>query len=458
MREVTLSEVEEMVKEMSQGKAPGPDGFTIDFFQTCWSIIGKYLWEAVEEARYLSSILQAFNATFIALIPKEKESNTADKYRLISLCNVVYKIITKIIAKSLKPILQEIISPEQGGFVEGRQILDGIVVAHETIHSLQSSKKPGMLLKLDLSKAYDRINWNFLKAMLGAFGFDPSWINWIISLSSMTLFSILVNDSPSPTFNASWGLRQGDPLSPVPLYYSSGKPIGRFLQHSQREGLLKGLEISPRTEPLTHLQFVDDTLLLGKPTVQEARALKKALDIFLSTSGMQINLEKSHIFFFNTPTILQRKIFGILGFQRSSLPSRYLGVPVLEKASKNLGWQDLLTKLETRLNCWTHRFLTFPIRILLIKSVLMVMSVYLFSVLVAPKYIYQKTRALQRKFLWGGSKRERKWALVAWDKFCIPKSQGGLGLKYPQKLSQALATKIFWRWIKNPRILWAWVW
>jgi hypothetical protein len=118
----------------------------------------KDLWEAVEEARSSHSILRAFNATFIALIPKEKEANTADKYRPISLCNVVYKIITKIIAKSLKPILQEIISPEQGGFIEGRQILDGIIVSHETIHSLQSNKKPGMLLKLDLSKAYDRIN------------------------------------------------------------------------------------------------------------------------------------------------------------------------------------------------------------------------------------------------------------------------------------------------------------
>jgi hypothetical protein len=95
----------------------------------------------VEESRTSQTVLKAFNATFLALIPKEKEANSVDKYRPISLCNVVYKIITKIIANRLKPILQEIISPEQGGFVEGRKILDGIVVSHETIHSLQIWEK-----------------------------------------------------------------------------------------------------------------------------------------------------------------------------------------------------------------------------------------------------------------------------------------------------------------------------
>jgi hypothetical protein len=185
---------------------------------------------------------------------------------------------------------------------------------------------------------------------------------------------------------------------------------------------------------------------------------QEILDVFLSASGMQLNLDKSHIFFFNSPNILQLKISRILGFQRSSLPSRYLGAPLLEKDIRNLGWQELLTKLENRLNCWTHRFLTLPGRILLIKSVLMAMSVYLFSVLAAPEYIYQKIHSLQRNFLWGGPKRERKWALVAWEKMCKPKAQGGLGLKDPQRLSQALATNFFWRWIKNPTTLWARIW
>jgi hypothetical protein len=91
---------------------------------------------------------------------------------LIALCNVIYKLLTKVIARRLKPILPTIISPEKSGYVEGRQILDSVILAHEVIHSLQKTKTPGMLLKLDLSKAFDKINWEYMQAMLLAFGFD----------------------------------------------------------------------------------------------------------------------------------------------------------------------------------------------------------------------------------------------------------------------------------------------
>ena len=94
-----------MVKEMLEVKAPGPDGFASDFFQSRWNIIGKDIWEAMEESKNSQTILKAFNATFLDLIPNEKEANTANKYRPKSLCNVVYKIISKIITYRLKPIL-----------------------------------------------------------------------------------------------------------------------------------------------------------------------------------------------------------------------------------------------------------------------------------------------------------------------------------------------------------------
>lgn len=167
------------------------------------------------------------------------------------------------------------------------------------------------------------------------------------------------------------------------------------MKQNMREGHLKGLVISPQTNPLSYLQFVDDALLLGKPTVQEARAIKKTLDVFLSTSGMKLKIDKSIILFFNTPNIIQQRITKILGFQRSSLPSRYLRDPLLDKAPRNL----MLSKLENRLNSWTHRFLSLSGIILLIKLVLMVMLVYLFSVLATTVHIYQKIRSIQRNFL-----------------------------------------------------------
>ena len=131
----------------------------------------------MEDSSKSESVLRALNSTFLTLIPKESGTEDLSKLRPVSLCNVIYKIISKVIANRLKPRLPLIISLEQAGFVEGRQILDGIILVHETIHSLKATRTPGMLLKLDLSKAYDKLNWQFLAGILKAFGFAEEWYN-----------------------------------------------------------------------------------------------------------------------------------------------------------------------------------------------------------------------------------------------------------------------------------------
>eukprot|EP00253_Pinus_taeda_P032499 PITA_32499 len=128
-REISLEEVEEAVKDMPNDKALGPDGFTINFYKACWGIVETDVWEVVEDSRCSASILKSLNSTFLALIPKEEEANTLAKFRPISLCNVIYRIISKVIANRMKPILPGLISEEQPGYVEGRQILHNILLA-----------------------------------------------------------------------------------------------------------------------------------------------------------------------------------------------------------------------------------------------------------------------------------------------------------------------------------------
>jgi hypothetical protein len=166
-------------------------------------MIRTEVWEILEDARVTGKVLQAFNATFLALIPKEGQAHQAKQYKPIALCNVIYKLLMKVIARRLKLILPTIISPEQSGYVKGRQILDSIILAHEVIHSLQKTKMPGMLLKLDLSKAFDKLSWEYLRAMLLAFGFDQTWVDWILNLTSLAFFSLLVNGVPSQPFTPS---------------------------------------------------------------------------------------------------------------------------------------------------------------------------------------------------------------------------------------------------------------
>eukprot|EP00253_Pinus_taeda_P015037 PITA_15037 len=202
----------------------------------------KAVWQVAEESRSMRWMYPGLNATFIALIPKSEESNKPDKYRPIALCNIIYKIISKVVALRLKPVLPHIISPEQSGYVEGRQILDGIILTHEIIHSLKQSRKPGMLLKIDLSKAFDSISWEYMQKVLHAFGFDNAWIRWVRGLISSAFFSILINGIPTSTFQASRGIRQGDPLSPF-LFIIMAEGLGRCIKNAIHTQDLKGITL-----------------------------------------------------------------------------------------------------------------------------------------------------------------------------------------------------------------------
>ena len=145
------------------------------------------------------TVLKVLNTSFISLIPKQDNSQTPDRFRPIALCNVVYKIISKVVANRLKPLLPIIVSMEQSSYVEGRQILINIIQSHEVVHSLLRNMKASMIMQLDLAKAYDKLNWTYIRKVRLAFGFDHNWVRWVMSVVASSSFSILVNDSPSKT-------------------------------------------------------------------------------------------------------------------------------------------------------------------------------------------------------------------------------------------------------------------
>lgn len=169
MRLVTESEVLDTLTRIANNKALGLCDFIVYFFKRCWHFQGREIHDIVGESKSTISILQAFNSTFLALIPKENNVTSPGKYRPIPLCNIIYKIITKIIANRLKPLLPFLISLEQSSYVEGRKILDGIILSHETIQSLKTLRKLGMLLKMDISKAFDKLSRDYFESTLKAF-------------------------------------------------------------------------------------------------------------------------------------------------------------------------------------------------------------------------------------------------------------------------------------------------
>jgi len=173
---VIEEEISEVIKDMHNCKAPGPDGFNVNFFKACWNIVKQDILNVVEGYRISRTILKSLNTSFISLITKQDSALTAGKFGPIALGNVVYKIISKVLASRLKPLLPSLISGEQSGYVEGKQILNNIILAHETFHSQTSKKQAGMIIQLDIAKAYDKVNWIYIKRILVAFGFDHNWV------------------------------------------------------------------------------------------------------------------------------------------------------------------------------------------------------------------------------------------------------------------------------------------
>lgn len=331
--------------------------------------------------------------------------------------------------------------------------MDNILLAQEMIHTLHTRKTAGMMMQLDLSKAYDKVNWNYLEAILKDFGFDIQWIKWILALIKSTKFSILVNGSPANPFSPSQGIRQGDPLSPF-LFVILMEGLSRLICRAKEEGKIKGLQPLPSIPTTTRQQFVDDTMLHGSPTTKEALGFKKILKLFSEASSMEINLSKSTIFFFNTHLVVQKNLSRILGFRRGNLPLKYLGAPLIDKPWQKKHWEKILANMEKRCQHWTHRALNFAGRLVLTKEVLQAIPHYLLSILLAPKGVLQQMRVIQRSFVWSGNVEKKKWALVAWDKLCKSKNLGGLNLSDPSTINKACGAKLWWRWLKEPNIPW----
>eukprot|EP00253_Pinus_taeda_P035515 PITA_35515 len=457
MRKITMEEVEDIVRNMKRNKAPGPDGYTVEFFQAGWKFLAIEVLEVVEEARINQRIWPGINSTLLTLIPKTNQAEQADGFRPIALCNVIYKIVASIVAQRLKLILPSIISPEQTGFVEGRQILDGLVVAQEVLHTLKTKKEKGMLIKLDLSKAYDRLSWKYLERILKAFGFCDRWVNWVISIISTPNFSILLNGAPTITFNASRGLRQGDPLSPF-LFIIAAEGLGRYFRKEARERKIQGLRLWGNRTTVTHQQFVDDIMICCKATLKEVKRIKKILEIFMESSGMEVNNDKSRTFFFNTAEPIKNHLTRVMGYRIGDLPTKYLGT-MLDTSTLKIGnWKNIIEKIMKRLDNWTFRALNLAARVVLLKATIQAIPIYSLSVMAAPKGICNKLVEIYRKFLWGGPKQQKKWALCSWKSLTKPKEKGGLGLRDPWTLNQVLAAKLRWRWLQGGLDLWKEIW
>ena len=295
----TDDEISDAMFQIGPLKAPGPDGFPARFFQRNWGVVKDSVVAVVRDFFSTRCMPEGVNATSIVLIPKISNPTKKSDYRPITLCNVTYKVISKCLVNRMRPLLDDIISVEQSAFIPGRMITDNALVSFECLHYIKQEKDPTKSFcayKLDLSKAYDRVDWGFLEQVMQRLGFPQRWIDWIMACVTSVRYSVKLNGTLLDSFTPSQGLRQGDPLSPF-LFLFVADGLSAILKSRVQAGDIVPVKICRRAPGISHLLFADDTLLFFKASRDQAEQVKASLDLYSSATGQSLNYDKCSMFF-----------------------------------------------------------------------------------------------------------------------------------------------------------------
>ncbi|GJR12182.1 putative RNA-directed DNA polymerase, eukaryota, reverse transcriptase zinc-binding domain protein, partial [Tanacetum coccineum] len=342
----SLEEVKAVVWDCAGSKATGPDGFNFNFIKTFWELIKVDFWNCIQHFESTGEFANGCNPSFIVLIPKKPDPIGFSDYRPISLIGCVYKVISKLLASRLASVIGSIIGLNQSAFINGRQILDGCLIANEIIRMARMEDHKLLLFKVDFEKAFDSVNWNFLISIMRQMGFGEKWRNWIASCLSSSSISVLINGSPSKEFKMERGLRQGDPLSPF-LFLLVADALQVITVDACNKCIFKGVFIGDNGANVSLLQFADDALFFGEWSSLNASNLIRILKCFEMSSSLKVNLEKSRLFGVGIPTSDIESVVASLGCACDQLPFIYLGLPVGKKCAILMDGMLLLTDLES---------------------------------------------------------------------------------------------------------------
>lgn len=345
-----MEEVKQAFFGISANSASGPDGFSSLFFQSCWEIVVGDVVTAVRDFFTGGYMPRSFTATMIGLLPKKDHPSTWSDYRPISLCNVTNKIISKIISTRLASFLPTLTATNQSGFIKGRLLSDNVLLAQEIIRDLPNcSPTPNVAIKLDMAKAYDRVQWPFLLKVLRRMGFSDTWIGLVHRCINSCWFSILINGAPAGFFKSSRGLRQGDPLSPS-LFILAAEYISQCLDKlilGRREMRFftsrYGLEVS-------HLAYADDVIVFTQARQASIQEFVECLRHYAAVSGQKVNMEKSQFYVDEKHAGWAPNIQAAGGFQQGVFPFIYLGVPIFKGKKKT----DMFMFLREKISMCIH--------------------------------------------------------------------------------------------------------
>ncbi|GJT75531.1 RNA-directed DNA polymerase, eukaryota, reverse transcriptase zinc-binding domain protein [Tanacetum coccineum] len=332
-----------------------------DFFKSAWKVVGSDFCSAIREFFSSGKLLGECNASIISLVPKVANPKNVINFRPISCCNVFYKTISKIITNRLKNVLNGLVGENQSAFIPERKISDNILLTQEFMRGYNWNKWTGSsrcAFKIDIQKAYDTVNWDFLKFILKFFGFHDVMINWIMVCLTTASFSVCINGVAHGFFKAGRGLMQGDPISPY-LFTLVMEVLNLMVKrHVKAEGRFK-YHWGCKELKITNLCFADDLLMLCHGDLYSASVLKRGLDEFCLASGLHPSMTKSEAFFGNVFERVIHDIKLVMPFKEGMLPIKYLGVPMVSRKLTGKDCKVLIEVIKKRVGDWRNKYLSF---------------------------------------------------------------------------------------------------
>ncbi|XP_019091159.1 PREDICTED: uncharacterized protein LOC109128743 [Camelina sativa] len=408
----TEVEIRKALFMMHPDKAPGPDGMTALFFQKAWTVVKTDLVSMVNQFLEEGDFEKGLNRTHICLIPK---------------------VVKPTRMTELRPI------KTQTAFVPGRLISDNILIAQEMFHGLRTNRScrgKFMAIKTDMSKAYDRVEWGFLKAMFRKMGFSERWISWIMFCVSSVEYRVLLNGQPNGLIVPERGLRQGDPLSPY-LFILCTEVLIANIQKAEAVKRIMGIKVANKCPPITHLLFADDGLFFCKVDKDQCMAILEILRHHTVDAGVQAEIQ------------------GVLGITNLGGMGSYLGIPESLGGSKTKVFSYVRDCLQSRTTGWSARLLSKGGKEVMVKSVATAVPTFVMSCYRLPKTITSKLTSVVANFWWSTNGQSGGMHWIAWEQLCCSKQLGGLGFKSIDDFNTALLAKQLWRLLEYPNSLFA---
>jgi hypothetical protein len=282
-----------------------------------------------------------------------------------------------------------------------------------------------VFLKLDFQKAYDRLDWAFLRQALSRRGFDDRMISWIMQIVMSGNTAININGEVGPYFRSSCGVRQGDPISPL-LFNAAVDVLAEILEKAKISGHISGVvgHLIPGGG-ITHLQYADDTMIMVEGSELDLVNLKFLLLCFEAMSGLKINFDKSEVVVMGFDPEERQRIADNLNCRLASFPVNYLGMPIRDSRILIKDLDPLVGRVKSKAEPWRGKFTSKGSKTVLINSCLASLPMYAMGLYLLPEGVHGDFDKELSRFFWQERNGRQKYHMVKWSDLCAPPGMRG---------------------------------